>query len=170
MSYGFRALPFFSDGSGSILIGSPFRIVLFSRLYATATSARLAISTNPNPRQRPEARSVTASAPKAPPAREKCVRRSRLVTELARLPTYTLGMSGLPIVSSGSDRSGRQPALSGIWLDPTASNASIYRTNPQVYPPWFLVPFRLFAHGHSAGRGGFGYEYHCLLETCTITT
>ncbi len=82
-----RALPFLKDGSGSIFIACPLRIVLFNKLMATATSDIFAIPTNPNPRQSPVLLSVNARAFRAPPAREKCSRRSRLVTELARLPT-----------------------------------------------------------------------------------
>ena len=87
-----RAFPFLSDGSGSIRIRRPCSSLLFKRPNATATSEIFAISTTPNPRQSPETRSVTARALRAPPAREKCSRRSRLVTELARLPTYTFGI------------------------------------------------------------------------------
>jgi hypothetical protein len=39
---------------------------LFKRPNATATSETSAISTNPNPRQSPETRSVTARALRAP--------------------------------------------------------------------------------------------------------
>jgi len=87
-----RLLPFLSDGSGSIRIRRPCSSLLFKRPNATATSETCAISTNPNPRQSPETRSVTAKALRAPPACEKCSRRSWLVTELARLPTYTFGI------------------------------------------------------------------------------
>src|SRR5262249_11486552 len=49
----------------------------------------------PKPRQSPDTLSVTANAARTSPAREKCAKRSLLVTELARLPTYTLGITGL---------------------------------------------------------------------------
>src|SRR5215471_5951674 len=109
-----RAFPFFNHGSGSIWIRLPFSSLLFKRLNATATSATSAISTKPKPRHSPEARSVTARAPKAPPTREKCASRSRLVTELARLPTYTLGIPEVLLSLTLAIRSARWVTSDGL--------------------------------------------------------
>src|SRR5208282_6108180 len=98
-----RPLPFFRAGSGSITMRCPSSSVWLSKLVATATSDNPAISTNPNPRQRPDALSLTASALITPPAREKCACRALLVTETARLPTYNLGIQCLLSVSGGSN-------------------------------------------------------------------
>src|SRR5262249_43126145 len=88
----FQPLPFFSDGLASTFIFCPLSRVSFNSLNASATSAGSTIPTKPHPRQYPNPLSVTASAVRTSPAREKCARRSLLVTELARLPTYTLGI------------------------------------------------------------------------------
>jgi hypothetical protein len=65
-----RPFPYLSDGSGSIRIRRPCSSLLFKRLNATATSETSVISTNPNPRQSPETRSVTPRALRTPPPRK----------------------------------------------------------------------------------------------------
>ena len=124
----FRALPFRIEGSGSSLIFCPFNSLLFNRLNATATSDNSAISTTPNPRHTPEARSVTASAPTTSPARAKCACRSRLVTEPARLPTYTLGINKPPVFSKQFGRSRQVIEIDQDRLRPRASKTILYRS------------------------------------------
>ena len=67
-------------------------------------------STKPKPRQTP-ALSLTARAPRTCPARPKKATRSTLVTDPARLPTYTLAMRAFPLRNAGYEHL----TLGGEW-------------------------------------------------------
>src|SRR5581483_706892 len=138
-----RAFPFFVDWSGSILIDCPLSTVWFSKPSAMGTSANSAISTNPKPRHRPVALSVMASAATTSPAREKCAKRSSLVTESARLPTYTLGITELLAGLGSSDNPTGPSRWSDLGLYPKTSTTSLFPPRPEVHPGTKARPVEL---------------------------
>jgi hypothetical protein len=128
------------------VIRRPFNSVWFSKLKATATSARSAISTKPNPRHSPETLSLIANAARTSPARAKCVRKSWLVTEAARLPTYTLGTKNLPSVPIGPDPPGRQPVVVWDGVVRRRDKIIVFSAKPKVHPLLAPIsPFQTFA-------------------------
>jgi len=102
--------------ASSTLIVRPSRLLPFSSSIALRASAAEAISTNPNPRERPEKRSATTDAESTLPACSKKVRRLSSVVSNERPPTYSFVATSILLLLSDLPSGANLPRLDSLPL------------------------------------------------------